>query len=907
MQCPQCHYEPLPAGAQECPNCHTPLGATRQVQVNLQAQDNQGVMIGVQAQNLNGSVYGSNIIYLLNEAGRGAGAGAFFKKGSLPYKALAPYTPLDSLIFKGRERETAQLIGRINEQAVLTVHGAAGVGKTSLLSAGVIPQLAEAKIATVLIRDYSRPLADTLRDGLAACAKEVPIALPAEGGLAEIVKALRDGLQGTLVLILDQAEVLVGGKSAAGSAEQVGAQLAGALDAAGWQYLRVIFAVEEGALARLDGLRGALPDVLRNSLPLFQLEPQQARAAIIEPLGRLDSPFHFEIGFNSELVDSLLLADLDELSQDTPGLIYPPHLQIVCDRLYRAARENNQREIDRLLYLERLHGADGILAGYLEEQLALLPRVQQSPARSVLVWLAGSPAGGWHAGDEVAQAGVAAEGRDGVMAGLVAHGLLVERPVNSHHEYALTSDALAGEIRLRLGGIQAGGYEPEAELERLWSAWLASGDLPGEVQLRRLESGRGRCRHTAAQALLMLRAAAEHNLELAPWLDWLRDSPDGAALVQRLEGLAVGEGERRNYATHLEKAEGILRLKEAAEPPGGWQGKAFGQLAWAAVRSPDAAIRQTAGVALLLLADGGGLNRIEEAAVQAKAGAGQQAELRGAMAEADPAMEAKNKRLALPERVRIHLWRSGRRMRVDQQRLTWLCLGGGLGAGLGLGLLRALTAALTHKTVGIHAFMNFGFGFLLGAALIFGMLLGEYLLLRKNAYGARASNQATLLSLVLGGVMFGAAAVVVALSSGSLALAGKGMVITAGFEIGLSLALALYPFPYLGQRDDFAVRTWWWRILGAGSFFALSHAGFIQMGINDLSAVIIWPGAVYKAELVRYELLPMWAQLQALPGWFNGVALADAFLTGAVLCAGILISIRLVARIIHRWRSLITG
>ena len=49
------------------------------------------------------------------------GSGSFFQKSSLPYKALAAYTARDSLIFKGRERETAQLVGRISEQPVLKI------------------------------------------------------------------------------------------------------------------------------------------------------------------------------------------------------------------------------------------------------------------------------------------------------------------------------------------------------------------------------------------------------------------------------------------------------------------------------------------------------------------------------------------------------------------------------------------------------------------------------------------------------------------------------------------------------------------------------------------------------------------------------------------------------------------
>ncbi|HMN59407.1 MAG TPA: hypothetical protein PJ988_03545, partial [Anaerolinea sp.] len=78
---------------------------------------------------------------------------------------------------------------------------------------------------------------------------------------------------------------------------------------------------------------------------------------------------------------------------------------------------------------------------------------------------------------------------------------------------------------------------------------------------------------------------------------------------------------------------------------------------------------------------------------------------------------------------------------------------------------------------------------------------------------------------------------------------------------------------------------------------------FIWLKHFDLSAVIIWPGAVYRAELARYGLLPGWQQLQALPGWFNGVAMLDAFLTGGVLCVGELIALRLAGSRLRRGRA----
>jgi hypothetical protein len=71
--------------------------------------------------------------------------------------------------------------------------------------------------------------------------------------------------------------------------------------------------------------------------------------------------------------------------------------------------------------------------------------------------------------------------------------------------------------------------------------------------------------------------------------------------------------------------------------------------------------------------------------------------------------------------------------------------------------------------------------------------------------------------------------------------------------------------------------------------------------------VIIWPGSLYRAELLRLNPLPLWNSLQELPGWYNGVSTLDAFLTGAVLCGGILLSFRLAGKMIRRWQGLLKG
>src|SRR5262249_3672133 len=60
-----------------------------------------------------------------------------------PYKALAALTAADAALFFGREAETAALLQLIRDQPrkVLTLVGNSGVGKSSLIQAGVIDAL----------------------------------------------------------------------------------------------------------------------------------------------------------------------------------------------------------------------------------------------------------------------------------------------------------------------------------------------------------------------------------------------------------------------------------------------------------------------------------------------------------------------------------------------------------------------------------------------------------------------------------------------------------------------------------------------------------------------------------------------------------------------------------------------
>ncbi|MCP4361209.1 MAG: ATP-binding protein, partial [Chloroflexi bacterium] len=62
-----------------------------------------------------------------------------------PFKGLHPYTEADNAQFYGREKEIAQLQAHLQSQPFLAVIGPSGVGKSSLVHAGLIPALRQSE------------------------------------------------------------------------------------------------------------------------------------------------------------------------------------------------------------------------------------------------------------------------------------------------------------------------------------------------------------------------------------------------------------------------------------------------------------------------------------------------------------------------------------------------------------------------------------------------------------------------------------------------------------------------------------------------------------------------------------------------------------------------------------------
>jgi hypothetical protein len=244
-----------------------------------------------------------------------------------PYKFLDYFEEQDQDLFFGRSREIDTLVARIGRERAFVLYGRSGVGKTSLLRAGVVPVLRARGYLPVVARIGNDPVRDIAR----AIARETGQGEDATDLLDVARAATRDG-SAPLVLLLDQLEELfIRTRKEPQKRDALIAALATLLDDAAVP-LRVVFSLREDFVAELDAFRPLLPDLFERAERLLPLSVFGAREAIVKPLLRKG------IRFSPRFVDALL-EDLVDEGFD------PPSLQIACFEVYVHARERGGAEL----------------------------------------------------------------------------------------------------------------------------------------------------------------------------------------------------------------------------------------------------------------------------------------------------------------------------------------------------------------------------------------------------------------------------------------------------------------------------------------------------------------------------------------------------------------------------------
>ncbi len=289
-----------------------------------------------------------------------------------PYKGLAAFddSELDALLFFGREREVEAVGANVLASRLTVLYGPSGVGKSSLLHAGVARELREWSDAPVVVHGawVQDPAGGLIASVRAECG-----GLGATAGLVDTVAAAAARHGGELYLLLDQFEEYVLYHGVDGPLSTALPEL---LRRPGLR-VNVLIAIRDDALAELDEFTARIPELFANLLRLDQLDRDQGRAAILGPLERYTELTGTEFAAEDGLVEAVL----DEAS--TADGVEAAYLQLVLERLWELERADDSRVL-RLATFRRIGGSRAVVDEHVQRALAQLsPPAQETAARVV--------------------------------------------------------------------------------------------------------------------------------------------------------------------------------------------------------------------------------------------------------------------------------------------------------------------------------------------------------------------------------------------------------------------------------------------------------------------------------------------------------------------------------------------
>jgi WD40 repeat protein len=329
-----------------------------------------------------------------------------------PYVGLVPYREEDASFFFGRDEEKQIVTGNLRAARLTILYGPSGVGKTSLLEAGVLHDLRGQVRANAIEGSERAPFAicsfSAWRDDpLPALVETIRASVVEALGGQEpepwqpgepLVETLRawTGRVRTLLVVLDQFEdyfLYHPDEDGEGSFFVEFPKIVNEPN------LRVNFllSIREDSWAKLDRFEGRIPRLFVNYVRVEHLDRVAARKAIEEPVAEWNRqlpseelPYTVEPQLVETVINAAATGGLTLAASGGPAALEPepvaadaveaPFLQLVMERLWRETVSAGSHGLT-LALLEQLGGARRIVENHLLEALAALtPREQEVAA-----------------------------------------------------------------------------------------------------------------------------------------------------------------------------------------------------------------------------------------------------------------------------------------------------------------------------------------------------------------------------------------------------------------------------------------------------------------------------------------------------------------------------------------------
>ncbi|MEO1261929.1 MAG: hypothetical protein AAFZ15_24210 [Bacteroidota bacterium] len=334
------------------------------------------------------------------------------------YPGAKPFSPDQRGIFFGRQQDIDDLAEMINIEQLVVLYSKSGLGKSSLLNAGVIPKLAaEDDIDTFTFRfgaynkeGHLTPLEITTEqlafDGQSNLLDKI---LPNENSLWYHLKNRQMAEKGkrSYLLIFDQFEELFTypEKQVNNFAKQLAEAMYTVIpgryrevmeskihgdqnqlflsgqelkDLHEEMEIKVLMAIRSDRMSLLNQVSDFLPNILKSCYELKALNVEQAEDAILTPAYLKDPSFESP---TFDYSDEAIETTLDFLTKGNTHKIASFQLQILCESLERKVIEQGLKVIE----IEHLGDIENLYKNYYDNQISLIPGEEDQLAARRLI------------------------------------------------------------------------------------------------------------------------------------------------------------------------------------------------------------------------------------------------------------------------------------------------------------------------------------------------------------------------------------------------------------------------------------------------------------------------------------------------------------------------------------------
>lgn len=317
-----------------------------------------------------------------------------------PYVGLRPFLENESNLFFGRDRESLEIAQLWRARKLTVLYGASGVGKTSLIQAGVMPELDRSRVDVLpvgrirpsppypmAVVPVQNPFVSSLLSSWAATGSPPELASMTISGFLQRHGESTDryGDPKSILIAIDQIEELFTGLPERQYMQPFLSELADALREN--SSVRLLLSLREDYLADLLRYEQLLGGQSRTRSRLLPFGKEAALEAIRRPLNGTGRSF--EAGAAEELVADLRTVKVTNARGDESTIavdtIEPVQVQIVCSALWEALPA--EAAVITSAHVRQHADVDRFLSNFCQRVLSETAREHGIPAAKIRSWL----------------------------------------------------------------------------------------------------------------------------------------------------------------------------------------------------------------------------------------------------------------------------------------------------------------------------------------------------------------------------------------------------------------------------------------------------------------------------------------------------------------------------------------